>query len=173
VSRRARQRPNRRVILNPIQVAIANASRLEARDRANLSAIMADALDKFRRGIDCPDHWRSMADALNMAENLAGIGIASDEASRQRIQAGQRVLADVAQRAFHTDSWTLRSPELQALDDALWIHRIQLEHCSLGEYERAERATVNRVSQARAGNAPAGAIVIEGGLGRAPENAAA
>jgi hypothetical protein len=40
--------------------------------------------------------------------------------------------------------------------------RVQLDHCSLGEYDSAVRVTRRRIEQARAGNAPAGAILVEG-----------
>jgi hypothetical protein len=71
-----------------------------------------------------------------------------------------RVLADVHERHAARKSWTLRGPELQALSDGLWVARIQLEHCSLGEFERARKQVAQRIRQARAGNAPAGAHVV-------------
>jgi hypothetical protein len=166
MSRRARNRRDRRVILNPVAVAIANAQRLIPVDRANLQGICLSAFEEFRRGRDCPNHWATMADALNMAESLASIGIASDIESQERIEAAQRALADVALRHGDGGSWTLHAPEMAALDDGLLVHHAQLEHCSLREYESAERMTRNRLFQARHGNAPAGAIVIDGGIGR-------
>lgn len=165
MSRRPTPRRPGRVILNPVQVAMANAALLVPADRTNLAAIFTGAFDGFRRGERCPDHWATMADAVNMAESLADIGIASDESSRERIQAGQETLAAVAKRHVTRGSWTLYPAEITALDEALFIHRVQLEHCSLGEFERAEALTRNRIFQARQGNAPAGAVIVEGGIG--------
>lgn len=160
MSRRARTRFDRRVILNPVAVAIESAQKLRPEYRSNLQRIVELALQAFRTGRDCDAQWRNMADALNTAEALARIGIASDDDSRERIDAAQRVLADVHQRQAQRGSWTLRGPELQALDDGLWIFRVQLDHCSLGEFERARRDSAERIRQARAGNAPAGAHVV-------------
>jgi len=162
MSRRARTRFDRRVILNPIAVAIDQARKLHQVDRQNLQRIVEHAQHAFRTGRDCATQWVVLADALNTAEALARIGIASDADSRERIDGAQRVLADVHQRQAQRGTWALRGPELQALDDGLWVARIQLEHCSLGEFDRARRDAAERVRQARAGNAPAGALVVEG-----------
>lgn len=162
MSRRARTRFDRRVILNPVAVAIDRAALLRAEDRINLQRIVEHALHAFRSGRDCAAHWRTLADALNTAEQLARIGIASDDASRERIADAQRVLADVHRRHAQRGSWTLHGPELQALDDGLWVHRVQLQHCSLGEFDRARHDVAERVRQARAGNAPAGAHIVDG-----------
>lgn len=162
MSRRARKRFDKRVIVNPVAVAIELAAKLQPGARADLQRIVADALHAFRSGRDCATHWCTLADALNTAEALARIGIASDPDSRDRIADAQMVLADVHRRHAERGSWTLRGPELQALDDGLWTHRVQLEHCSLGEFERARRETAERIRQARTGNAPAGAVIVEG-----------
>ena len=50
-------------------------------------------------------------------------------------------------------SWTLRGPEIEALDTALWMHRVQLDHCSLGEFDKARGKVAERTRQALAGNA--------------------
>jgi hypothetical protein len=164
MSRRARPRFDRRVLLNPIAVAIELSSLLQPRDRLALQGIITDALDKYRRGVDCDAHWRSMADALNLAEGLARIGIASDDESRDRIDAAQKVLFDAQSRFRQRGTWALRAAEMQALDDGLWVARVQLDHCTLGEYERAHKETQQRIAAALAGNAPAGALIIDGGI---------
>ena len=74
-----------------------------------------------------------------------------------------RVLAAVHERQAERGSWTLRGPELQALDDGLWVARVQLEHCSLGEFERARKQVAQRIRHARAGNVPEGAHVVGSG----------
>ncbi len=163
----ARVRRPGRVIRNPFEVAIAQAQKLTPAGRAHLQGIVTTAFEDFRRGARCADAWATMADALNMAESLAGLNIASDHASRTKIDRGQQVLADVCLRFHERASWTLYPAELTALDEALFIHRVQLEHCSLGEFDQAETLTRNRVFQARHGNAPAGARVIEGAIGQA------
>lgn len=150
----------RPVYANAHELAMESARKLRPEDRVNLQAIIGHALDQFRAGHDCAAHWRTMADALNTAEMLAGMGIASDDASKALIDDAMRVLAAVYERAAARGSWTLRGRELQALDDGLFIARIQLEHCSLGEFERARKQVAQRIRQARAGNVPAGAHVV-------------
>lgn len=161
-----RPRFARRVIMNPIAVAIESAQKLSERDRLALQGIVRQAFDEFTRGREPARQWVVLADALNVAESLAAppLRICADNASRQRIADGQRVLAHAHQRHTQRGTWALRGPELGALGDAVWLHGVQLDHCSLGEYERAIEFTRRRVQQARAGNAPAGAIVIEGAL---------
>jgi len=127
--------------------------------------IVDHAVDEFSRGHDCAQHWVSMADAFNVAESLAEIGICSDADSRERIAHAQRVLGEVHLRHKARASWTLHAAELEALRLAAWIHHIQLRHATQSEFERAYRATEQRIAQARAGNAPTGAIVIEGAIG--------
>lgn len=150
----------RPIYVNAIARAIESARKLPPGDRDALQRIIADALDQFRAGRHCAAHWRTMADALNTAEVLAKLGIASDDASKARIDDAMRVLADVFERHEARASWTLRGPELQALDDGLWTARIQLDYCSLGEFERARHQVAERIRQARAGNAAEAARVV-------------
>lgn len=150
----------RPVYINATAMAIESARKLRPDVRAGLGEIIATALDEYRAGRDCANHWRTMADALNTAEMLAKAGIASDNASKARIDEAMRVLADVWDRHEARRSWTLRAPELWALDDGLWVARMQLEHCSLGEFERARKKVAERIRHARAGNVPAGAHVV-------------
>lgn len=119
-----------------------------------------DAITAFSQGRDCEANWRLIADAYNVAESLAELRIGSDPASRERIAAGQRVLADVWQRHALRRSWTLHAAELNTLREAEWLHHIQLQHATQSEFERACANTIERMRQARAGNAPAGAIVL-------------
>lgn len=159
-----RRRP-RPVHLNALQRAINGARKLSQEDVQLLRSGMRQAFDDFGRGVRCASHWLTMADALNVAESLCDMGICSDDASRQRVLDGQAVLATVRMRFGERGTWALRAAERQQLDDALWLHGVQLEHCSLREFSSAVDRTAERVRQARTGNAPAGAIVIDGGIG--------
>lgn len=153
----------RPVYANAHELAMKSARKLPMHHRAALSDIVNGALAWFRAGRDCASNWATMADALNTAEMLAKAGIASDDASKARIDGAMRVLADVFERHEARMSWTLRAPELQTLADGLWVARMQLEHCSLGEFERARAMVAERIRHARAGNVPAGAHVVGSG----------
>lgn len=150
----------RPVYINATAMAIESARKLRPEARTELQHIISGAFDEFRAGRDCANHWRTMADALNTAEMLSKAGIASDAESKARIDDAMRVLAAVHERQAERGSWTLRGPELQALDDGLWVARVQLAHCSLGEFERARKQVAQRIRHARAGNVPAGAHVV-------------
>ena len=155
-----RRRP---VYLNAHAMAMESAAKLRPEVRADLQRIISGAFDQYRAGRDCPTHWRTMADALNTAEMLSKAGIASDAESKARIDDAMRVLAAAFERFEERGSWTLRGAELGALDDGLWVARMQLEHCSLGEFEKARRAVSERIRHARAGNVPAGAHIVGDG----------
>lgn len=153
----------RPVYINATAMAIESARKLRPEARTELQHIISGAFDEFRAGRDCANHWRTMADALNTAEMLSKAGIASDAESKARIDDAMRVLAAAFERFEERGSWTLRGAELGALDDGLWVARMQLEHCSLGEFEKARRAVSERIRHARAGNVPAGAHVVGDG----------
>lgn len=172
MSRRLRKRQAGAVHLNAVERAINAARKLHADDVALLKQAMRTALDEFCQAKRPAAHWNTMADAINLASALADERICSDEGSRAKLAAAEQVLADVARRAVARDCWTLRAAERQALDDGLWLHGVQLEHCSLGEYTRAYERTVNVISQALAGNAAPGTVVIHGAIGH-PHAAAA
>jgi len=166
----ARVKP-RRVIRNPLEFVMLGAVKLTPAERSELRSIYEGAFDRFRRADDCPAQWVMLADAMNMAESLSSIGIASDEQSAELIHAGQAALAEVAKRHQAGGSWTLYPAEIAALDEALFVHRVQVEHCSRGEFNRAVDLTHHRCRQALFGNAPAGGVVLQGGIGsrgRAP-----
>lgn len=169
MSRRARSRHDRRVILNPIEVACNGVQRLDPADRAALQRIVGNAFDEFRRGTRCPEHWACLADSLNVAEALSQAGICSDAASVQRITAARQVLADVRMRHHERNTWTLRAAELQALDDGLLMVRIQIDLCSVREYVDAVGLVKRRVAAALAGNAPAGTLLVDAVPGREGE----
>lgn len=169
MSRRARERAGPRqprpVYANAVQRAIEGARLLPKVETAAVKAGMRMALTEFLTGKRCDVHWATLADALNMAESLSDIGICSDEPSAEKINAGQLALAEVAQQFARIRSWTLRAAQLDALRTGLEIHEIQLDYCSFSEYERAYHTTRNRISQARAGNAGPGVVVVGGVIG--------
>ena len=150
------------VHLNAVARAITGAGKLPPADRQRVQAAMTQTLADFRSGHRCEHAWPVMVDALNVAESLAVGGICSDADSRARIDAGLTVLANVIDRQRGRGSWTLYPLELAALDEAIWLHNVQLDHCSFREYEGAIERTRQRAQQALAGNAPRGVTVLQG-----------
>ncbi len=150
----------RPVYINAIERAIAGSRKLPVEDRTRAQQAVGDALINFQRQQEPEFHWRSCADALNVAEALADEGIASDADSRGRIHDAQEVLSQVWMRHAAGGSWTMRGREIAALDDGLFIHRVQLDHCSMREYERAIESVRRKTQQALAGNAGPGTVVF-------------
>ena len=98
----------------------------------------------------------------NLAETFAAMGIGSGLEAERVVTVAQEVLYEVMNRQRERSTWTLHAAEIEALDWLIALHLKQLQSCDMGEFERALLSTHQRVAQARAGNAPAGAIVIEG-----------
>ncbi len=162
---RRHHRPPQPVYSNAHQIAMRGAQQLERADVEGMRRLFDRAVDEFIRGINCPQHWRRLADACNLAETMAAeTQLACDEASRAAIAAAQRVLADVAGRHQLRGSWTLHAAEIDTLRVAVLIHNVQLQQCSHSEFARAYDLTRERITQALAGNAPPGAIVVKGSL---------
>ncbi|MBA3622887.1 MAG: hypothetical protein H0W48_00150 [Methylibium sp.] len=152
----------RPVYTNAIQRAIESSRKLPADAQRELKAIVQRSRDEFVKQVDTVANWRALADALNQAEALAGFGICSDAESIDAIEGAQTVLSRVWSSHAGGGSWALFSTEITALDEGLLRHRIQLEHCSLGEYGRATKAVRNRVQAALAGNAGKRVTVLGG-----------
>jgi hypothetical protein len=166
MSRRVRTRMHhpRRAAINNMEIASSRARKLSRHDIDQQMGLVRQAVAEFCRGEHCAHHWRSLADTCNMAETLAWLRLGSGEEVDQVISNAQQVLHDVHQRHAAGGSWTLYADEIDAL---LWLaplHQVQLEVCSYGEFETAYRRTANRVSQAMAGNAAAGTIVVVGDI---------
>lgn len=170
MSRRARQRSGhpRRTALNSIEIAINGARRLAAEDVDGHHRLMVRVKNEFCCGHDCERHWLSLADACNMAETFASMGLGRGEDADAVIEHAQRALSDVHQRHEQRGTWTLYADEIDALTWLVQLHRVQLAACSYSEFAHAIDLTEQRMRQARAGNAPAGAIVIVGQIAQQP-----
>ena len=149
---------------NALYRALARVHKIAAEDVAGQVTIMATAVREFSAGRDCLHHWRSLADTSNVAESLTGCGICSGPDADRVIHTAQAALAAVHGRSQARGTWTLYPPELEALHWLVVLHARQLGECDHAEFDRAWQTTHQRVSAARAGNAPRGAIVVVGDI---------
>lgn len=148
-----------RLDTDPMGLAMTMAAKLDATQLPGMLQRIQARLDAFRTGSGNGEHWAALADSLNVAEGLAELGIAADHTDT--FERGQQALAAVHGRAHGPrKSWTLRGPELQALDDALFVHGVQLQHCSQGELHKAVATVRRRMQQALKGNGGRGATVL-------------
>jgi hypothetical protein len=160
----------KRVDPDPMGLAMTGAALLTPEQLRKLFGPLNTAFDAFRTGRGTPAAWCDLADAMNVAEALAERNIANDHA--EKFLAAQGVLADVHGRSHVPDrgSYTLYAAEIVALDDAVFMHRIQLEHCSQRELLESIEQVKRRVQAALAGNAsPRARICVPGALGRSSE----
>lgn len=152
----------KRVDLDTIGLAIGRATVLNAEQRVKLNVSVIDALVAFRAGQGSRPHWMNLADAMNVAEAIAQAGIFADDRP-DAYAAAQQVLAAVSDRHERGGSWTLRGPELTALDRGVQCHELQLDHVSQGELADAITHVKHRVSGALAGNAAPGTRICTAG----------
>lgn len=170
MSRRARMRSGhpRRSAVNSVEIAINGSRRLSAEDVNGHHALMVRARDEFCRGQNCALHWDSLADCNNMAETFAAMGIGRGEDADRVLQAAQQALSEVRERHATRGTWTLYADEIDALTWLVQLHHLQMGACSYREFAHALDRTRERMAQALAGNAPAGAIVIVGQIAQHP-----
>lgn len=160
----------RPVHANAWERAIMGAERVQAQQVAQLHQRRQQALQSLMqgaRGEEARAAWRELADAANLAETLASMGLGSGEQARSTIDAAQAALAAVMQRHQAGGSWAMRASELDALRWLLQLHQVQLGHTSYTEYDQAVQRTAQRVQQALRGNAAPGTYVLGGHLAAA------
>lgn len=149
---------------DPVDLAISRAIVVPEAQRQALLQPMQQALTALRTGAGSADHVRNLADAMNVAEQLAVLRIACDKTAE--ILAGQQALASLINRQASTGSWTLRGPEITALTDAAEIHQIQLQFATQGELTEAICSVKRRVQQALQGNGSRSCtVIVAGALG--------
>lgn len=143
---------------DPMSLAFNRAALFDQSEQAEISVRSSTAFDALRRGAGARDAWQTVADALNIAEELAALGIVSNLADE--IDVAQHGMAELMRRAQATGCWTMRAQELRTVDYALELYRLQLKLCSKGEHIQAEERARRRVAAALAGSARRGAEVI-------------
>lgn len=142
---------------NPLEVAINRAMLLLPTERAEILERYTAAFKVMRAGHGCADEWAKLVDATNIGTVLAHRRIASDH--KATFAAASAALRDLHDRHARTGSWTLKGTEIAALDLALLIHKIQLDHCSRGELALAVQTVINRTRAALSGAVAPGTTV--------------
>lgn len=147
---------------SPIEIALHRAAALLPSERAELLGPVREAFAAFRSGHGSVDAWAQLSDTFNIAAELALRQIASNH--KGTFAAAGQALAAVFTRCEQGGSWTLRGEEIAAIDLAVDVFAIQLDHCSRGELGESVTRVINRVQQARAGNAGPGVRVCDPSL---------
>jgi len=112
-----------------------------------LLAAEHEALDAFRTGTATQKHWRTIADVVNLAETLAGMGVGRDEVSPVLSSVEQHLGA--AHQGFLRTNCIETTPDgLQAMQDLVEYHHLQRTAIDLATLERAIQTTMNRIRAA-------------------------
>lgn len=153
-------RKPRPVYVNAAEMAIERSRKLPANDAAMLKKIIGDSFDALKLGNGRRDDMRNLIDAFNLAEELAELGICSDTYSKTTIENGQSALCDLYLRQQNRDSWTMRGEEIKCIEEAIFIHGVQLDYVSMGEYIKAQDTVKAKARRALSGNIPKGTKVL-------------
>jgi len=134
------KRRSKRYHPKPIRVdamnwAIAGSCVMPAGHQKDLMSHVDAALDKLRHGIADRDDWNTLANALNISEELANFEIGPN--LMPAVKAGQDALHDVALRMMANGSSTCRGSELTAITEAIDMYRIQLRFCTQAEFSKS------------------------------------
>lgn len=147
---------------DPVETAIALAARLLPSQRRMLRQPLRVAFSGLLRGTGGWPAWCAMADAMNVAEQLALRQICSDR--MPEIEAAQAALHALHTRHAQRNTWTLRPEEITALRVGRFFHFVQLNYATQGELRESIHAVQRKVAQALAGNASPSAKVCVGGI---------
>lgn len=173
-NKRPRKAYRPRTIDPSAHLSAISGSRKLTPDEVQQGVLAVDrAYAAFASGHECAFHWRALADALNVAEALADVGICSDPESREAILAAQRALERLQRQHRAIGTWALWDDDERDLRAGLGRHKLQLTLCDYSEYRRAVTDAHRRLAGALAGNAPKDALVIVGELGSRPLEALA
>lgn len=146
----SRKQCRRRVwgLVNPITHAITGAAITDTARLDQVREIEAVAIGAFRDGTPTIDHWKAMADMLNVAETMARDGIGPEVLPAC-------VAVDAALRAGHERYRAhgrigRAAGEYEAYFELWEYHDLQRSSISRSEYERAIEKTRRRIVNAPA-----------------------
>lgn len=142
-------------------LAMNAVTKLSAEEVEQGAAAAENSFDQFADGVEPAFHWAVMADAMNVAKQLAAERICSDVASRQTIADAQKALARLRQQHKVLGSWAMWDEDRKALAAGVELHRLQLTLCDYAEYRRAIETVIRRMKAARAGNVSNGTTILE------------
>jgi hypothetical protein len=144
------------------EVAMANVCKLVQGPVVDQVATLQLALHELQNGTPNANAWNCLADCANVAESLCQLRICSGDQAQALIADAQMRLSHIATLRHATGIWQASQVEVDVLAWLIALHERQLNECDRSEFERAYLATHTRIGQARAGNAPHGAIIVEG-----------
>lgn len=130
-------------LADPVQWAMAGVYKLPTVSIDAVFVPIDAAKALLRQGRATCEDWNVVAQALNLAEALAGLQVGAN--LLPEIIAGQRWLHQIALRMLERDTSTCYAAELAAIDEALVMYRAQLQVCTQADFSRAVAHVKNLV----------------------------
>jgi hypothetical protein len=128
---------------NPIDLAIAGATRTSESDLDKLRLRELSAIEAFAKGVATPSDFRDLADCLNLAETMSGMGIGPEVAAA--CEEAQFALLDAKDRYEARGRLVFSGSGLQAMRDLYAWHDLQRTSVDRSTYEKAITLTRNRI----------------------------
>lgn len=142
----SRKRTNRKVwpTGNAVSMAIQGARVMDDDRLQQLRARDHAAVEAFRAGTATDQHWRDIADIVNISEVLCEWGVGKQEVAPVLAEI-ERHLMEAIQRYRRTQRMGTTGPGLRAFDDLLEFFDLQRTSVDLSTYERAVQKVIARV----------------------------
>jgi len=141
--RNKKYRP-REVRGNALDWAIAGVHTFPVETQRDIMKVAMNGFNKLREGIASRDDWNLVCQALNVGEALCELHIGDnliDDFHR-----GHEALHQIALRMLSGKSSTCYAHELAAINEALEMHKIQLQLCTQAEFSRAIVRVTNLIN---------------------------
>lgn len=145
--------------LEHINKVIAQTGLLLPSQRLNYLAPINSALAMFRTGHGSPQLLANLVDGMNVAMELCKLRICNDR--RGLVETALARLIKINARAATSLDWAITDDEIEALEEGVFIHTVQVDHCSVSEFDAAVRAVVVMTIQASRGHLTPGVTVVD------------
>lgn len=126
------------VMPNSVAWAMAGAFKMPAEDVDMLMVPMRRAYMQFLAGIATRDDWNDLVTQFMIGEALAGMNIGNN--LLPDITAAMNALRAIATRMIENKRSTCYASELRWIKEAADMYKIQLDHCTQGEFSRAHKS---------------------------------
>lgn len=139
----------RPIAVNTLELALHHAAVPAASDRAEILAVLRQSIQALREGVATERHWSIAAGAVSVARAIERQGIV--RGLQGHIEASNAALQAIYTRAMRNGSgrWarvTLYFNEIEAVNDLLWMQKLQLDKLGRAEFlaaiDAAERDVI-------------------------------
>ncbi len=141
----------RSVTADTMVLALHRAAKPAAADRAEVLDVLRSAIKALREGVATETQWAIAAGAVTVALAIERQGIV--RGLMEHINTVSSALQDIYDRAIRTGGgrWirvTLYFNEIDALNDLLWLHSLQLDQLGRAEFlaaiDKAQKHTITQ-----------------------------